>query len=147
MRPTAGRLSWLLLAGRLANRLVGLAMRAIVKDSATPPPWMLEEFTCEARDARGGIAYGRDNQATRGRHSMLNDITDRVHEIVAPCLLLLGADDPIVDPNGKATAPPHVRATRFVADCGHLAQLEANTASLSKLQRYSPTGRLPGGLA
>lgn len=120
---------WLLLpTARLANRFVGVALRAIVKDPATLPPQVVAEFAREARDPRGGIAYGRYNQAAIGRHGMRNDLSDRVHEIVVPSLLFHGAEDPLVDPEGSrraAAAMPRARLV-IVPDCGHWAQLEAH---------------------
>ena len=130
---------WLLLpAVRLANRFVGSALRAVVKDPATLPPKVVEEFVREARDPRGGIAYCRYNQATLGRRGMLNDLTDRVHEIAAPTLLVHGADDPIVDFEGSRRAAARMPHARLVAipDCGHWAQLEAHDRFLAETTAF-----------
>lgn len=126
---------WLLLPmARLANRFVGQALRAVVKDPDALPPEVVPEFVREARHSLGGIAYGRYNQATLGRHGMLNDVTGRVHEIAVPALLFHGADDPMVDPAGSRRAAeemPHARLV-MASDCGHWAQLEAHELFLAE---------------
>src|SRR5690606_28239717 len=62
---TAQTPDWLLLPlGRLANRFVRSALRAMVNDPATLPPEVVEEFVREARHPRGAIGYLRYNQAT-----------------------------------------------------------------------------------
>lgn len=119
---------WLLLpAARLANRFVGRALSAIVKDAATLPEPVVAEFIREARAPRAGIAYGRYNQATLGRHGMLNDLSERVGRIEAPTLFFHGTDDPLVDPDGSRRAAARMPNARLVEvpDCGHWAQLEA----------------------
>lgn len=126
---------WLLLpAARLANRFVDRALRAVVNDPASLPPEVIPEFTREARDPRGGIAYGRYNQATLGRHGMLNDVTERVHEITAATLLFHGENDPLVDPEGSRRAAARMPRARLVMapECGHWAQLEAHELFLSE---------------
>lgn len=127
---------WLLLpTARLANRFVGTALRAIVKDPATLPPEVVAEFTREARDPRGGIAYGRYNQATVGRHGMLNDLSDQVGDIRVPTLFFHGADDPLVSPEDSARAVDRMPDARLVLvpDCGHWAQLEAHDRFLAEV--------------
>ncbi len=120
---------WLLLPlARLANRFVDRVLRSMVKDPSTLPPEVVPEFTREARHPKGGLAYGRYNQATIGRRGMRNDLSGRVHEITAPTLLFHGEDDPMVDPEGSKRAAeqiPHARLV-MVPDCGHWAQLEAH---------------------
>lgn len=130
---------WLLLpSARVANRFVGSVLRSIVKDPATLPAEVTEEFTREARHPRGGIAYGRYNQATIGRHRLLNDLSDRVHEIAVPTLFFHGADDPLVDPDGSRRAAAAMPAARLVLvpDCGHWAQLEAHDRFLAEVRQF-----------
>ena len=95
---------------RFANRYADRAMKAVVKDPSVLPQQVVEEFVRQARDPRGGLAYGRYNQATLGPSRMLNDLTGRVHEIRVPTLFYHGEDDPMVDPAGsqRAAAPPTV---------------------------------------
>ncbi|MFC4560571.1 alpha/beta fold hydrolase [Nocardiopsis mangrovi] len=128
----------LLPASRVANRFVRSALRAIVADPAALPPQVVEEFAREARDPRGGLAYGRYNQATLGRHRMLNDLTGRVHEIRAPTLFFHGADDPIVDPEGSRRAAARMPRARLVVapGCGHWAQLEAHERFLAEAEAF-----------
>jgi pimeloyl-ACP methyl ester carboxylesterase len=130
---------WMLLpAGRLANRFAGTAIRAIVKDPRTLPAVVIEEFTREARDPRGGIGYARYNQATIGRHGMLNDLTETVQKITAPTLLFHGVDDPIVDPEGSRIAAecmPNAELV-MVSDCGHWVQIEAHERVLLDTRRF-----------
>ena len=130
---------WLLLpASRLANRFVGTALKAIVKDPATLPDEVVQEFVREARDPRGGIAYGRYNQATLGRRRMLNDLSERVGEITVPCLVFHGADDPLVDPEGSRRAAERMPDARLVLvpNCGHWAQLEAHDRFLAEVEPF-----------
>lgn len=124
----------LLPASRLANRFVDATLRAIVRDPATLPPEVVAEFTREARDPRGGIAYGRYNQATIGRHGMLNNLVDRVQAIGVPTLLFHGEDDPLVDPAGSRRAAERIPQARLVMvpECGHWAQLEAHDRFLAE---------------
>lgn len=130
---------WLLLpASRLANRFVRTALRAIVKDPTTLPPQVVAEVVREARDPRGGIAYGRYNQATLGPRGMRNDLSDEVSRITVPTLIFHGADDPIVDPAGSQRAAQRMPHARLVMqpNCGHWAQLEAHDAFLAKAQAF-----------
>lgn len=130
---------WVLLpAARFANRFVGAALRAIVRDPATLPPEVVAEFAREARHPRGGIAYGRYNQATIGRHGLLNDLSDRVAAITAPALFFHGADDPLVSPDGSRRAAARMPDARLVlvADCGHWAQLEAHDRFVAEMTRF-----------
>lgn len=130
---------WLLLpAARLANKFVSVALRAMVKDPKSLPPQIVAEFAREARHPRGGIAYGRYNQATIGRRGMLNDLSGRVHEIDAPALFFHGADDPLVDPEGSRRAAglmPNARLV-LVPDCGHWAQIEKHDLFLTEARAF-----------
>lgn len=128
---------WLLTPmARLANRFVDRALRAMVKDPATLPAEVIPEFAREARHRRGGLAYGRYNQATLGSRRMRNDLSDRVHEITVPTLLLHGEDDPMVDPEGSRRAAARIPRAHLVMvpDCGHWAQLEAHDRFLTEAQ-------------
>src|SRR5690606_13189537 len=113
---------------RLANRFVDTALRAIVKDPSTLPPEVVEAFVQEAREPHGSVGYLRYNQATLGRDGMRNDLSERVHVIDVPTLLLHGEDDPIVPPEGSRRAASRMPNARLVMipDCGHWVQLEAH---------------------
>ncbi|MEU6717954.1 alpha/beta fold hydrolase [Nonomuraea sp. NPDC046802] len=130
---------WLLRpASRFANRFSGAAIRAIVKDPATLPAEVVDEFVREARKPQAGLGYARYNQATLGRRGMRNDLTDRVHDINAPTLIFHGQDDPIVDPTGSRRAAdrmPHAWLVT-VPDCGHWAQLEAHDRFLAETRTF-----------
>ncbi|QTV79650.1 alpha/beta fold hydrolase [Microbacterium sp. NIBRBAC000506063] len=120
---------WLLLPlARFANRFVDRVLRSMVKDPSTLPAEVVPEFSREARHPKGGLAYGRYNQATIGSRGMLNDLSDRVREISVPTLLFHGEDDPLVDPEGSRRAAEETPGARLVMvpDCGHWAQLEAH---------------------
>ncbi|MEO3997126.1 alpha/beta hydrolase [Mesorhizobium sp. CAU 1732] len=130
---------WLLRpASRLSNRFARTALRAIVKDIRKLPPEVVEEFVHEARHPRGGLAYGRYNQATIGRRGMLNDLSDRVHAIAVSTLILHGEDDPIVDPEGSRRAAARMPDARLVMvpGCGHWVQLEAHDRFLSEVSAF-----------
>lgn len=130
---------WLLRAiAVLGNRFAGTAIRAIVRDPATLPAEVVDEFTREARAPGAGLAYGRYNQATVGRRGMLNDLTGRVHEITAPTLLFHGANDSMVDPAGSERAAARMPSAELalVPDCGHWAQLEAHERFLSETRSF-----------
>lgn len=130
---------WLLLPmARFANRFVRSALRAMVKDPATIPPEVFDEFVREARHPLGGIAYGRYNQATLGPRGMHNDLSDRVHGIAVPTLIVHGEDDPLVDPEGSKRAADRMPRARLVMvpDCGHWAQLEAHDVFLAEVRRF-----------
>lgn len=130
---------WLLLpAGRFANRFVRTALRAIVRDIATLPPEVVDEFVREARDPRGVLGYARYNQTTLGRHGMLNDHTADVHRIAAPALFFHGEDDPIVDPGGSRRAAELMPRARLVMvpECGHWAQLEAHDRFVAEVRGF-----------
>lgn len=128
----------LLPVGRLANRFVRAALRAVVQDPGRLPVEVVEEFARLARDPRGVLGYARYNQATLGRDRMLNDLTDRVQEIGVPVLLFHGADDPIVDPEGSRRAAALIPRARLVQvpDCGHWAQLERHDEFLAQVHPF-----------
>ena len=123
----------LLPAGRLANRFVRTAIRAIVADPSTLPDEVVQEFVRTARDPRGVLGYARYNQATLARHGMLNDLRGVVDRITVPTLLVHGAKDPIVDPAGSRTAAERMPRAELmmVPGCGHWAQLEAHDRFLA----------------
>lgn len=123
---------------RLANRFVDTALRAIVKDPSNLPPEVVEAFVKEAREPRGSMGYLRYNQATLGRDGMLNDLSDRVHVITQPTLLMHGEDDPIVPPDGSRRAASRMPRAKLVMipDCGHWVQLEAHEKVLPELQSF-----------
>ena len=130
---------WLLFpAARVANRFVGAALRAMVEDPDTLPPEVVEEFARQARHPRGGVGYARYNQATLGRRSMLNDLSDRVGKITAPTLIFHGENDPLVDPEGSRRAAARMPGARLVMvpECGHWAQLEAHERFLVELDDF-----------
>jgi len=131
---------------RLANRFVGTALRAIVKDPSNLPPTVVAEFVAEARQPRGSLGYLRYNQATLGREGMRNDLSDRIHAITAPTLLLHGEDDPIVPPEGSRRAASRMPNARLimVPDCGHWVQLEARDRVLPELLTFLRTLDRPG---
>lgn len=127
---------WILLpATRVANRFVGPALRAIVTDPATLPSEVVDEFVREARHPRGGVGFGRYNQATLGPTRMRNDLTDSVRRITVPVLIFHGEEDPMVDPEGSRRAARNLPQGRLVMvpDCGHWAQLEAHDRFLAEV--------------
>ncbi len=125
----------LLPAGRLANRFVRSALRAMTKDPSRLPTEVVEEFARLARDPRGVLGYARYNQATLGRDGMLNDLTSRVGRIGPPTLLVHGAEDPVVDLGGSRRAAELMPRARLVVlpDCGHWAQLECHDEFLAEV--------------
>lgn len=128
----------LLPLGRLANRFVKLALRAVVKDVSRIPGEVVDEFARLARNPRGALGYTRYNQATLGRTGMTNDLTDRVGAIVVPTLFLHGDADPIVPIAGSrraAAAMPDARLVE-VPDCGHWVQLEAHDRVLAEVRGF-----------
>lgn len=130
---------WLLLpAARFANRFVKAALHAIVVDPTTLPDEVVAEFVREARDRRGGLAYGRYNQATLGRTGMLNDLSSEVERIRVPVLLFHGEADPMVDPEGSRRAADQISGARLVMvpQCGHWAQLEAHDRFLVETRTF-----------
>lgn len=130
---------WLLVpATRVANRFVRLALRAIVHDPATLPDEVVDEFARQARHPRGGLGYGRYNQATVGRTRMLNDLSDQVDRITMPTLIFHGEDDTLVDPEGSCRAAARMPDANLVLvpDCGHWAQLEAHDRFLAEAEPF-----------
>lgn len=145
--PAAHRAAWyasrlpdwaLLPLGRFANRFVRASLNSMVKDPATLPKPVIDEFVRLARDPRGALGYTRYNQATIGRDRMLNDLTDRVDEIDAPTLFFHGADDPLVDPEGSRRAAASMSHARLVMvpDCGHWAQLEQHDRFMEETAHF-----------
>lgn len=128
----------LLPLARTANRFVDRALAAIVKDPSTLPPEVVAEFVREARHPRGAVGYARYNQATLGRSRMQNDLTGKVHQIVAPTLFFHGEDDPLVDPAGSRRAAERMSRARLVSvrDCGHWGQLEQPDRFLAEVRAF-----------
>ncbi|MBB5750135.1 alpha/beta fold hydrolase [Micrococcus sp. TA1] len=142
---------WLLVPmARVANRFASRVLRTMVRDPAVLPVEVVREFIAHSRHPRSGLAYGRYNQATLGREGMLNNLTPRLGEVVAPTLFFHGAEDRLVDPAGSVHAAammPHARAV-IVPRCGHWAQLEAPERFLGEVRAFlghleEPPGR-PG---
>ncbi len=130
---------WILLPmARFANRFVKYALNAMVTDPMTLPDPVVSEFVREARDPRGGVAYGRYNQATLGRTGMLNDLSDVVSRITVPTMFFHGENDPLVDPAGSRRAAARMPRARLVTapHCGHWAQLEAHELFLASVRDF-----------
>lgn len=130
---------WILLPlSRAANRFTRSALRAIVADVSTLPREVVEEFVREARHPRGAIGYARYNQATLGRHGLLNDRMAQVRETAVPTLFFHGEADPLVDPAGSAEAASRMPRARLVTvpRCGHWAQLEAHDRFLAEARVF-----------
>ena len=125
-------------ATRLANRFARTALRGFVNDVGTLPTEVVDEFVREARRPGAGLAYGRYNQATIGRHGMTNDLTGRVAGITVPTLFFHGADDPLVDPQGSVRAAEAMPRAELimVPNCGHWAQLEAHDRFLPAIEEF-----------
>ncbi|PBB09324.1 alpha/beta hydrolase [Kocuria sp. WRN011] len=145
--PWAQRAAWyasrlpdamLLPLGRFANRFVRASLNSMVKDPATLPEPVVEEFVRLAREPRGTLGYTRYNQATIGRDRMLNDLSDRVAEIDAPALFFHGAEDPLVDPEGsrRATAAMPDARLVMVPNCGHWAQVEQHDRFMAEAVHF-----------
>jgi pimeloyl-ACP methyl ester carboxylesterase len=61
----------------------------------------------------------------------------RLHDIQAPTLILMGADDPIVPPiNGRILAARLRQATVETIDCGHLFVLTRPTEIARRVERF-----------
>lgn len=128
----------LLPLGRLANRFVKLALRAVVKDFRRLPDEVVDEFARLARNPRGPLGYARYNQATLGRRGMRNDLTLRVAGIAVPTLFFHGSGDPIVPIEGSrraAAAMPDARLV-VVPDTGHWAQVEAHDRFVAEVRDF-----------
>jgi pimeloyl-ACP methyl ester carboxylesterase len=123
---------------RFANRFVDQALAAIVNEPSSLPPQVVAEFVHEARHPRGGMGYGRYNQATLGRSGMRNDLTSRVQDIAAPTLFFHGEDDGMVDPAGSQRAVERMPQARLVLvpDCGYWGQLEQHDLFLQETQAF-----------
>lgn len=127
-----------------ANRFVKTMIPRMVKDPATLPEVVVEEFAREARRPRSGYAYVLYNRKSIGRRSMINNLLPDVHRIATPTLFFHGADDPLVTPSGSVEAAGLMPDAEIdlVPDCGHWAQLEEHDRFLiavrSLLQRVDP---------
>jgi len=128
----------LLPLGRFANRFAGSALKAMVHDVRSLPPQVIAAFLHEARQPRGALGYTRYNQATLGRDGMRNDLSGRVQEIGVPTLIVHGANDPLVDPEGSRRAAQNMPRARLVMvpACGHWAQLEAHERFLAETEAF-----------
>ena len=61
----------------------------------------------------------------------------RLHRVVAPTLVLMGADDPIVPPvNGRIVASRLRRATLETVDCGHLFVMTRPGETARRVERF-----------
>lgn len=118
---------------RLANRFAGPLMRSLMRDPDALPPEVVDEFVRLGRDPRGGMGYGRYNQATVGPRRMRNDVSPRTYRIRVPVLLVHGACDTLVDVDGSRRACERMPDARLLVidDCGHWAQLDAPEVFLS----------------
>ena len=125
----------LLPLGRLANRFVKVALKAVVKDLERLPIEVVEEFTRLARNPRGVLGYARYNQATLGPRGMRNDLSGRVREVGVPALFVHGVDDPIVPINGSRRAVAVMPSARLaeVAGVGHWVQVEDHDRVLAEV--------------
>ena len=131
----------LLPSAALANRFVGLALRAVVHDVSTMPPEVVAEFRREARRPGASLGYMRYNQATLGPRGMRNNLMPEVGRITAPTLFFHGEKDPMVPPAGSRRASelmPNARLV-MVPDCGHWAQLEAHERFVEEVRAFLPT--------
>lgn len=128
----------LLPLGRLANRFVKSALRAVVKDLDRLPTEVVDEFARLARNPRGALGYTRYNQATLGRRGMTNDLSGRVAGISAPTLFVHGEGDPIVPLAGSRRAAASMPRARLVVvpDVGHWVQLEDHDRVLAEVRDF-----------
>lgn len=131
----------LLRLSALANRFVGLALRAVVHDVSTMPPEVVAEFRREGRKPGAALGYIRYNQANLGPHGMRNDLLPVVGEISAPTLFVHGEKDPIVPLRGSRRAAELMPNARLVTvpDCGHWAQLEAHDRFVEEARAFLET--------
>ncbi|GAA1462875.1 alpha/beta hydrolase [Nocardiopsis exhalans] len=122
----------------LANRFVGLALRAVVHDVSTMPPEVVAEFRQEALRPGAARGYMRYNQATLGPHGMRNNLLPVVGRITAPALFFHGERDPMVPLEGSRRAVRVMPNARLVtvADCGHWAQLEAHERFVEEVRSF-----------
>lgn len=143
--PVAHRLAWLatLLPDPIlvpmtafANRFVKTMITRMVKDPASLPQVVVEEFAREARRPRAGYAYGLYNRRSITRQRMINNLLPDVHRITVPTLFFHGTDDPLVPPEGSIEAARLMPDAEIdlVPDCGHWAQLEQHERFLAALR-------------
>ncbi|WP_431867572.1 alpha/beta fold hydrolase [Nocardiopsis eucommiae] len=125
----------------LANRFVGLALRAVVHDVSTMPPEVVAEFRREGRRPGASLGYLRYNQANLGPHGMRNDLLPVVGEISTPSLFFHGERDPIVPLRGSRRAAELMPDARLVTvpECGHWAQLEAHDRFVEETRAFLDT--------
>ncbi|MEP7262629.1 MAG: alpha/beta fold hydrolase [Usitatibacter sp.] len=66
------------------------------------------------------------------------DVTDRLHEITVPCMVMVGADDIAMPPVMAETLDRHLPESQLVVipDAGHLSNLEQSGAFNSALARF-----------
>lgn len=128
-------------ATRLANRFVKAAIKSVVHDPAAIPEEVLAEFIAESKHPRAGLAYGRYNQATIGRRRMRNDLSGCVDHIDVPTLIVHGAEDVLVEPEGSRRAAERMPRARLIVqpDCGHWAQLERPAAFRAETRKLLST--------
>lgn len=128
----------LLPLGRLANRFVRVALKAVVKDVSRLPEEVVSEFVRLARHPRGVLGYARYNQAALGPRGMRNDLSGRVREIGVPALFLHSAADPLVPIDGSRRATAAMPRARMVVvpDVGHWVQLEDHDRVLAEVRDF-----------
>jgi pimeloyl-ACP methyl ester carboxylesterase len=128
-------------AAALANRFVGLALRAVVHDVSTMPPEVVAEFRREARRPGAAHGYLRYNQATIGPDGMRNNLLPVIGQVRAPTMFFHGEKDPMVPPECSRRASELMSNARLVMvpDCGHWAQLEAHGRFVEEVRAFLPT--------
>lgn len=145
--PIAHRLAWLatLLPDTVlvpltsvANRFVKTMLTRMVKDPATLPDVVVDEFARVARRPGSGYAYGLYNRKSINSRRMTNNLLPEVARISAPALFFHGVDDPLVSPEGSREAVRLMSNAELelVESCGHWAQLEKHDHFLSTLREF-----------
>ncbi|WP_017590894.1 alpha/beta fold hydrolase [Nocardiopsis ganjiahuensis] len=127
-------------ATALANRFVGVALRAVVHDVSALPPEAVAEFRREALRPGAARGYMRYNQDTLGPHGMLNNLMPVVGRITVPTLFFHGEQDSLVPLEGSRRASELMPNARLVTvpDCGHWAQLEAHERFVEEVRAFLP---------